>query len=79
MAQGDCTCDNEDGAAEDASSSNTGDCATDDERSGVRCNTTDQRANFKDEQSDDVDPFDRVEGVEFSIKKLCRAGGEQVR
>jgi len=68
--------DYEHGAAEDASRTNTGNGTSDDQGSRVGRNTTDERADFEDEEGRKVDPFDGVEGVKLSVDELGGAGGE---
>jgi hypothetical protein len=48
------------------------------ESRGRRSNSTDERANLEDTDCNQVDPFDRVEGVEFAEEQLERAGAEEV-
>ena len=71
-------CDNQDCAAEDTRRSHTGNCTADDESSGVGRNAADEGADLEDEEGGEVDPFDRVEGVEFAVDELCRAGRKEV-
>lgn len=71
-------CYDENGTTEDTGSSNTGDSTSDNQCGAVRRNTTDQAADLEDEQGRKVDPFDRVECVEFAVDELCRARCEKV-
>lgn len=65
--------DDQDGSGEDTSCSDTSDSASDDEGSRVWRDTADKRAEFEDEERDEVYPFDGVVGVELSVDELRRA------
>lgn len=71
--------DDQDGSAKDTSSTDTSNRAADDESCRIRRNTADQGTNLEDKQGNEIDPFDRVVGVELSVDELGRAGGEEVR
>jgi hypothetical protein len=69
---------NEDGSAEDTSSTHTGNRAADDESGRVRRNTADQRADLEDKERSKVDPFYTVKRIEFAVEELRGARSEQV-
>lgn len=68
--------DNENGTAEDTSRTDPSDRTANDQCGRVGRNTTDQRPEFEDGERDEVDPFDRVKGVELSVNELSGASRE---
>jgi hypothetical protein len=69
---------NQNGTAKDSRSSQTGDGTANDQSSRVGRGSAYQAADLEDGEGDEVNPFDRVEGVEFAVDELRRARGEQV-
>ena len=67
---------NQNGTAKDSGSSQTGDGTANDQSSRVGRGGAYQATNLEDGESGKVDPFDRVEGVEFAVDELRRARGE---
>jgi hypothetical protein len=68
--------DDQDSSREDTSRSHTSDRASNNEGRRIWRNTTDERADLEDEESDEVDPFNGVIRVELSVDELGCACGE---
>ncbi|GAO17983.1 hypothetical protein UVI_02060080 [Ustilaginoidea virens] len=70
--------DNEESAGEDAGGAEAGYGAAEDQADRVGRRTAHQRADFEEQDGEEVDPFDRVKGVELAKDELHGARGEEV-
>jgi hypothetical protein len=75
LSEGHSARDDQDSTGKDSSSAHTSDGAADDKCSGIRCETTNQRADLEDEQSSDINPLYGIEGIKLAIDQLRGAGG----
>lgn len=69
----------ENGARENASCPKPRNCSTDNQSSRIWRNTANQRADLENEQRRQVDPFYRVEGIQFPEEQLEGASTQEVR
>lgn len=66
------------GTREDTRRTDTGDGAPDDEGNTIVRDGADKGADLKDENGDEVNPFDGKKGVETAKEELESGGGEEV-
>jgi len=70
--------DDKNSSGEDASSSDSSNSPTNDQGCRVGCNSTDQRTKLEDAKSDEIDPFQTVEGVQFTGEQLEGASSQKI-
>lgn len=71
-------CNYDKGAGKYTSRSHPGNSTADDEGDGIWSRSANNRANLKDKDCGQVNPFDAKEGVEFAEKQLEGTSGEQI-